>query len=93
MIKKAEKYKRLVGWLGKVNGVMETEQGKVIVEFVCTFELDYGAEVAWRGSRALRSKLESCQVRMGKKLAGSSRTVAGCAVMRRAGVEDSVRET
>lgn len=32
--------------------------------------MDYGAEAAWRGSRTMRNKLESCQMKVGQKLVG-----------------------
>ena len=71
MLKKAEEVRQLVGWLGRVNGVMEVERGRA----VC-----YGDEVRWAGTKVMQGKLEGTQVQVGRKLLGASRTVASCAV-------------
>ena len=80
MLKKAEEVRQLVGWLGRVNGVMEVERGRAIWELMGLPAVCYGDEVRWAGSKVMQGKLEATQVQVGRKLLGASRTVASCAV-------------
>ena len=80
MLKKAEEVRQLVGWLGRVNGVMEVERGRAIWELMGLPAVCYGDEVRWAGSKVMQGKLEGTQVQVGRKLLGASRTVASCAV-------------
>ena len=71
MLKKAEEVRQLVGWLGRVNGVMEVERGSAIwgcrwcvMEMRCT---------RWAWTKVMQGKLEvrwggSCWGRAGRWL-------------------------
>jgi len=70
-----------VGWMGRVNGVMETERGGAIWEYMSLPAVNFAAEVSWKGTKAQQKKLDAEKEQVGRKILGASRTVGSCAVM------------
>ncbi len=80
-IERAEEAKQRVGWMGRVNGVMETERGAVIWETMGLPAVNFATEVSWKGTKSQRKKLDAVQEQVGRKILGASRSVASCTVM------------
>ena len=57
--------RQLVGWLGRVNGVMEVERGRAIWELVGLPAVCYGDEVRWAGTKVMQGKLMVLRCRWG----------------------------
>ena len=74
-----------VGWMGRVNGVMETERGAAIWESMGLPAVNFGVEISWKGTKAQQKKLDAVQEQVGRKLLEASRTVASCTVIRELG--------
>ena len=70
--------KQRVGWMGRVNGVMETERGAVGWEMMGLPNVNYAAEVRWNGRKhtVQQRRLDAVQEQVGRKLLGGSRSVA-----------------
>ena len=80
-IERAVEANQRVGWMGRVNGVMETERGAAIWESMGLPAVNFAVEVSWKGTKAQQKKLDAVQEQVGRKILGASRTVASCAVM------------
>ena len=64
----AEKRIGRVTWMSRVNGQMEVDRGRMVREFLARPSMEYAAEMWWtRGPNACR-KLESSQMKMGRRL-------------------------
>ena len=70
-----------VGWMGRVNGVMETERGAAIWESMGLPAVNFGVEISWKGTKAQQKKLDAVQEQVGRKILEASRTVTSCALM------------
>ncbi len=80
-IERAEEAKQRVGWMGRVNGVMETERGAVIWETMGLPTVNFATEVSWKGTKSQQKKMDAVQEQVGRKILGANRSVASCAVM------------
>ena len=80
-VERAEEVNQRVGWMGRVNGVMEIERGAIIWESMGLPAVNYAAEVSWKGTKAQQRKLDAVQEQVGRKILGASRSVASCSVM------------
>ena len=80
-IERAVEANQRVGWMGRVNGVMETERGAAIWESMGLPAVNFAVEVSWKSTKAQQKKLDAVQEQVGRKILGASRTVASCAVM------------
>ena len=92
-IERALEANQRVGWMGRVNGVMETERGAAIWEPMGLPAVNFAVEVSRKGTKAQQKKLDVVQEQVGRKILGASTTVASCTVMgSRAWVEEDDRE-
>ena len=57
-----------VGWIGRVNGVMETERGAAIWESMGLPTVNFAVEVSWKGTKAQQKKLDAVQEQVGRKI-------------------------
>ena len=80
MVEKAEEQVGQVEWMARVNGDMEVERGRMAWSWWQGHGLEHAAEVWWPGGKVVGRKLEAVQDRIGRKLLGASKTVAGVAV-------------
>ena len=78
MVEQAEEWAGKVEWMARVDGELEAERGRLIWDLVARPALEHAAEVWWPGGKTVR--LEVVQDRLGRKLLGASRTVAGEAI-------------
>ena len=69
-----------VEWMSKVDGQVEVDRGRLVWELLARPSLEHAAEVWWHGGKAARAKLEATQLKVGRRLLGASKTVAGVAV-------------
>lgn len=63
-----------------MDGQIEVEQGRLVWELLAHPSLEHAASVWWTGGKVASKKLETVQDRVGRKLLGASRSVAGAAV-------------
>ena len=77
---KAEEWAGRTEWMSRVNGQIEVERGRLIWELLARPSLEHAASVWWTGGKVANRKLEAVQERVGRKLLGASRTVAGAAI-------------
>ena len=77
---KAEEWAGRTEWMSRVNGQIEVECGRLIWELLAHPSLEHAAGVWWTGGKVANRKLEAVQERVGRKLLGASRTVAGAAI-------------
>ena len=80
MEKRIERAVEREGWMGRVNKVMETEQGTAKWESMGLPTVNFPVEVSW-GTKAQQNKFDALQEQVGGKILGASRTVASCTVM------------
>ena len=80
MTEKAEEWVGKVEWMSRVDGNKEVERGRLIWELLARPTLEHAAEVWGKGGKVLCRKLEVAQDRVGRRLLGGSRSVAGVAV-------------
>ena len=80
MREKAEEWAGRTEWMSRVNGQIEVERGRLIWELLARPSLEHAASVWWTGGKVANRKLEAVQERVGRKLLGASRTVAGAAI-------------
>ena len=73
-----------IGCMSRVNGEMEVDRGKLILELLARSCLEYAYEVCTRRKAACMN-LEKIQENIGRKLVGGSSTVSGVAVRTWAG--------
>ena len=67
-------------WAGKVNVQVEVDRGRIVWELIGRPSVEHAAEVWWSGGRSVCKKLESAQMRVGRRLLGASNTEAGVVV-------------
>ena len=80
MVNKAEEWVGKVMWMSRVNGQVEVDRGRMVRKLMGRLSVEHAAEVLWSGGRSAYRKLESGQMRVGRRLLGESNTVAGVAV-------------
>ena len=80
MAEKAEEWAGKMEWMSRKDGQIEVERGRLVWELLARPGLEHAAEVWWPGGKTVNRKLEAVQERMGRRLLGASRTVAGAAV-------------
>ena len=66
MVEQAEEWAGKIEWMARVDGELEAEE--------------HAAEVWWPGGKTVGKRLEAVQDRLGRRLLGASRTVAGEAI-------------
>ena len=57
-------------WVSRVNGQMEVDRGRMVWKLPVRPSMEYAAEVWWIGGHIVCRKLESSQIKMGRKLLG-----------------------
>ena len=71
-------------WKGDMDehreGQVEVDRGRMVWELLARPSMEYAAEVWWTGGGSACRKLESSQMKMGRRLLGANNTVAGVAV-------------
>ena len=82
MAEKAEEWAGKMEWMSRKDGQVEVHgERQVSVGTPCKARLiEHAAEVWWPGGKTVNRKLEAVQERIGRRLLGASRTVAGAAV-------------
>ena len=80
MAEKAEEWAGKMEWMSRKDGKIEVERGRLVWELLARPGLEHAAEVWWPGGKTVNRKLEAVQERIGRRLLGASRTVAGAAV-------------
>ena len=60
-IERAVEANQRVGWMGRVNGVMETERGAAIWESMGLPAVNFAVEVSWKGTKEQQKKLDAVQ--------------------------------
>ena len=80
MKEKAEEWAGKVEWMSRKDGQIEVERGRLVWELLARPGLEHAAEIWWPGGKAANKKLEAVQDKVGRRLLGASRTVAGAAV-------------
>ena len=80
MKEKAEEWAGKVEWMSRKDGQIEVERGRLVWELLARPGLEHAAEIWWPGGKAANKKLEAVQDKVGRRLLGASRTVAGVAV-------------
>ena len=66
--------------MSRVNGQVKVDRGRIVWELLARPSIDYAAELWCTGGYGACRKLESAQMKMGKRLLKASNTVAGVAV-------------
>ena len=66
--------------MARVDGELEAERGRLLWDLVARPGLEHAAEVWWPGGKTVGKRLEAVQDRLGRRLLGASRTVAGEAI-------------
>ena len=59
---------------------VEVDRGRMVWELLVRPSIEYAAEAWWIVGRSACRKLKSSQMKMGRRLLGTSNTVAGVAV-------------
>ena len=59
-IERAVEANQRVGWMGRVNGVMETERGAAILESMGLPAVNFAVEVSWKGTKAQHAEEAGC---------------------------------
>ena len=59
-------------WKVDVNGQVEVDRGRMVWELVARPSMEYGAEVWWTGAHCACRKLESFQMKMGRRCWGKA---------------------
>ena len=80
MGKKAEAWIERVTWVSRVNGQVKVDRERMVWVLLARPSMEYAAEVWWSGGYSACRKLESSQMKMGRRLLGASNTVARVAV-------------
>ena len=80
MREKAEEWAGRTEWMSRVNGQIEVERGRLVWELLARPSLEHAASVWWTGGKVASKRLEAVQDRVGRRLLGASRSVAGVAV-------------
>ena len=80
MREKAEEWAGRTEWTSRVNGQIEVEWGRLVWKLLARPSLEHAASVWWTGGKVASKRLEAVQDRVGRKLLGASRSVAGVAV-------------
>ena len=75
MAKKAEEWIGRVTWMSRVNGLVEVDRGRMVLDLLVRPSTNYAAEVWWTGGCSACRKLESAQMRVGKRLLGACNAV------------------
>ena len=65
--------------MSRVNG-QEVDRGRTVWELIGRPSVEHAAEVWWSGGHSMCRKMESAQMRVGRRLLGASSTVTGVAV-------------
>ena len=84
--KMAEMAEEWAGKMSRKDGQVEVERGRLVWELLARPGLEHAAEVWsswWPGGKSVNRKLEAVQERIGRRLQGASRTVAGAACSER----------
>ena len=58
MANMAEEWVGKVMWMSRVNGRVEVDRGRMVLELIGRSNVDYAAEVWWPGGRSACRKLE-----------------------------------
>ena len=77
MREKAEEWAGKMEWMSRVNGQIEVERGRLVWELLARPSIEHAASVWWTGGNVANKRLEAVQERVGRKLLGASRSVAG----------------
>ena len=80
MVEQAEEWAGKIEWMARVDGELEAERGRLLWDLVARPGLEHAAEVWWPGGKTAGKRLEAVQDRLGRRLLGASRTVAGEAI-------------
>ena len=76
----AEEWVGKVIWMSRVNGQVEDDRGRMVWELIGSPGAEHATEVWWSGGHSACRKLESAQMRVGRRLLGETNTVAEVAV-------------
>ena len=76
----AEEWRFTFNAVKSKDGQVEVERGRLVWELLARPGLEHAAEVWWPGGKAVNRRLEAVQERIGRRLLGAGRTVAGAAV-------------
>ena len=79
-VNKAEEWVGKVMWMSRVNGQVGVDRGQMAWELMGRLSVEHAAEVWWSGGRGVCRKMESAQMRVGRRLLRASNIVAGVAV-------------
>ena len=63
-------------WKGDMDEQVEVDSGKMVWELLVRPCMEYAVEVWWTGGRSACRKLQSAQMKMGRRLLGASNTIA-----------------
>ena len=80
MAEKAEEWPGKMEWMSRKDGQVEVERSRLVWELRARTGLEHAAVVWCPGGKTVNRKLEAVQERIGRRLLGASRTVAGAAV-------------
>ena len=59
-------------WMSRVNGQVEVDRGRMVWELIEKPSVERAAEVWWSGGCSACRKLESAQMRVGRRLLGKT---------------------
>ena len=93
MVNKAEELVGKVMWVSRVNGLEEVDRGQMVWELMGRPSVEHAAEVWWSGGHSVCRKLESPQMRVGRRLLGACNTVAERCRVEEAGGEEGRDES
>ena len=77
---KAEEWAGKTEWMNRRDGQIEVERGRLVWELLARPSFEHAAEIWWPGGKTANRNLEAVQDKVGKRLLGASRSVAGAAV-------------
>ncbi len=80
MTEKAEEWAGKVERMCRKEGQVEIERGHLVWELLGRLGVEHAVEIWWPGGKTANKKMETVQERIGRRLLGASRTVAGAAV-------------
>ena len=68
----AEEWVGWVLWMSRVNGQVEVDIGRMLKELIGRPSVEHAAQMWWSGGHSACRKLESAQMRVGRRLLGAS---------------------
>ena len=80
MKEKAEEWAGKTEWMSRKDGQIEVKRGRLVWELLASTSLEHAAEIWWSSGKTANRNLEAVQDKVGKRLLGASRSVAGAKV-------------